>query len=280
MLLRCGLSNYLSICERQDISTIASALRNDLDHVRPIAAAGLEKQGYLPVLALYGANAAGKSNTLRAVGAIFDAVKYSYRRSVSKQDGGLEPLPYRPPHFAKTMRDQASHFDVDVVLDNVRYHYGFETNASGVLAEWLHAYPKGSKTVLFERDFSGNVTPAVKFGRSMGTPDATITDLATNRSFLFFSAVQSVGQTPLKALSEKFTSSVRFVKDDSRFSESVVAELLQKDEQVREQLRKFISLADFGILWIDVVTRPTPESLKKLIAGMRELFVSVYRSDV
>lgn len=49
-------------------------------------------------------------------------------------------------------RDEASLFEVDVVIDGVRYVYGFEVSDVRVETEWLHAYPGRHKQVWFERD--------------------------------------------------------------------------------------------------------------------------------
>jgi predicted ATPase len=102
----------------------------------------------VPIAAIFGANASGKTNVLTAMRWMAQAVTDSVTEW-SRHPG----VPHRPV-FAldPEARDEASLFEVDVVLAGVRYVYGFEVSDLRVESEWLHAYPAGRKQVWFERD--------------------------------------------------------------------------------------------------------------------------------
>ncbi|MEJ2578723.1 MAG: AAA family ATPase [Kineosporiaceae bacterium] len=111
----------------------------------------------VPVAAVYGANAAGKSNLLDGLRFMSRAVRDSYRRW--EPEGGVPRRPYRldPASLARP-----STFVVDLVLDGTRYVYGFTVDDDHVLQEWLYGYPHVKRRVIFEREGS-----ATEFGSTV-----------------------------------------------------------------------------------------------------------------
>ena len=69
----------------------------------------------LPVAALYGANASGKSNVLAALAFMKEAVVYSHR--FWSPDEGIP----RDPFAWGQKRSEPSMFEVEIVIDGVRY---------------------------------------------------------------------------------------------------------------------------------------------------------------
>lgn len=103
-----------------------------------------------PVAAIFGANAAGKSNVLDALRFLQQVVRDSYR--------GWEPgsgAPVTPFGLDVTSAGEPSSFVVDLLLDSVRYVYGIALDEEAVREEWLYSYPRGRKRVVFERDEDG-----------------------------------------------------------------------------------------------------------------------------
>lgn len=100
----------------------------------------------LPALAIYGANASGKSNVLSAISFMTSAVNLSHR--VWDPDAGV---PRDTFALGSSGRD-SSLFEVQFLAEGVRYQYGFVADDDGFEEEWLFAWPKGKKQVWFERD--------------------------------------------------------------------------------------------------------------------------------
>jgi hypothetical protein len=101
----------------------------------------------LPVAAIYGANASGKSNLLDGLRFMGDAVRRSY--SGWDADAGVPRRPFllQPEYVAKP-----TICVVEVVADDVPYTYGFGVDDERIHHEWLYSYPEGRKRILFERD--------------------------------------------------------------------------------------------------------------------------------
>ncbi|GAA2633172.1 AAA family ATPase [Paractinoplanes durhamensis] len=100
----------------------------------------------VPVTAVFGANASGKSNILDALSWMRSAVLDSFR--VWEAGSGVPRVPYR----LGGAEGEPSAFAVDLILDGVQWAYGFEVTSESVQQEWLHTYPHGRKRVIFERE--------------------------------------------------------------------------------------------------------------------------------
>lgn len=259
----------------------ASSLRDELDHVHLCGAPGLERQRFLPVLALYGANAAGKSTMLQAATAVFRCVEHSYALAVAGNARGA--LPYDPPRFLEQSPELSSRFDVDVVLHDIRYHYGFEVGPEGVNAEWLYRYPRRSRTLMFERSFSAERDATVRFGAGAGKSDETLMNLAKDRSFLLFSAVGSIGTHPLRALQRAFVESFTSIDRDSAFNDEHIAAVLGTQPSMLKRVEDFLKLADTGIVGLEIKRMQRAPTATHLLRGlhllMRDVFPETHASD-
>src|ERR1700716_278454 len=129
MLLRCRVANHRSLRDEQELSLVAAPRRGEK------VPAGLVPSS-VRVAGIYGANAAGKSNVLSALRFMIDAVRDSYGRW--EPAGGVP----REPFFLDARSPaQPSVYEVDLLLQGVRYQFGFETDDDAILAEWLYSYP-------------------------------------------------------------------------------------------------------------------------------------------
>jgi hypothetical protein len=102
----------------------------------------------VPVVAIYGPNAAGKSNLLDAFRFMQAAVRTSFSRW--EAETGIPRTPFRLDVAALA---EPSSFGVDLIIDGMQYVYGFDVDDRQVTSEWLYAYRHTNrKTVIFERD--------------------------------------------------------------------------------------------------------------------------------
>jgi hypothetical protein len=142
MLLRFKFSNFRSFRDEAELSLIASG--PDDSPNATFAVPGLKERA-VPVAAIYGANASGKSNVIRAVRFMQEAVFLS-QRMWSPQG----PMP-REPFIPGADTAFPSRFETDFVTSGVRYQYGFVLDSESVIEEWLLAYPNGEEETWFRR---------------------------------------------------------------------------------------------------------------------------------
>jgi hypothetical protein len=121
MLLRFSATNHLSMRDQQVLSLAASSLRDVEKGL--IECDAVPERRVLPAAVIYGANASGKSNFVAALRYMRARILYSH----SKGEPGAG-VPRRPFALDPACAEAPSIFDVDFVVDRVRYHYGFEAS--------------------------------------------------------------------------------------------------------------------------------------------------------
>lgn len=85
----------------------------------------------LPAAGIFGANASGKSNLLRAMSDMREHVLHSFRSG--DPEGGMPRIPFRLDPAAAGSK---SRYEIDLVLNGVRHEYGFTIDDDRVCAEW------------------------------------------------------------------------------------------------------------------------------------------------
>lgn len=178
MLLRFEVSNHRSILDPVEFSMVA------IDKDRE-AARGFERlsERVLTVAGIYGPNASGKSN-------ILDAINWlSFMAGTSLLGGGDQIA--RDPHLFGDGPDLPTTFDVDLVVDGIRYGYQLEVSDSAVLYESLCSYPERRCRTLFEREVD-----EVRFRR--GLRGAGATEELLTPTTLVLSAAMRVGDQAIK----------------------------------------------------------------------------------
>ena len=194
MLLRFGVSNRLSMRDRQELSLTASPLKDPTGGLIdcPSAPSG----SVLPAAVIYGANASGKSNLVDSMRVMREMVLSSHNKG--KPGGGVPAR--RPFALDPTNSRSPTRFDIDFVMDGVRHHYGFEASDEAFLSEWLYAFPKAHRRTLFEREGSD-----FRFGRALGGQNRTIAALVRPNS-LYVSAAAQNGHEQLSGVFAYFRS--------------------------------------------------------------------------
>src|SRR4030095_1213852 len=121
MLLRFRVANHRSIRDEAELSLVSSSLRT----ISPRDGdwAGVTTR----VAAIYGANAAGKSNLLDAIYFVVEAVRHSATTWAENKS-----FPFRPFRLAEAAKTSPSFYELSIIVDGVRYDYGFRCTSAGV----------------------------------------------------------------------------------------------------------------------------------------------------
>lgn len=232
MLIQFTIENHRSIKDSAVISFAASkdkSLESNLLHPD-------EKKTLLPVISIYGANAAGKSNVLHALLTLKDMVV----GDAAKLSKG-QKLPWEP--FAGNNRPTA--FEVMYIYSGVRYVYGVSFDAKKIHSEYLYHWPNGREALIFSREegkyeFRDNIQEQTTL--SGRTPD--------NKLYLVSSNDWNLPQT--ESAYKWFYEDLCGVSDLSSSSETV-AEIVKSDEQ-KARILKELLLADLGISDVSIKT--------------------------
>lgn len=153
MIREFWVKNYLSIRDKQELNFLAKGPSSEL--VTEIAeGVFLYKLGIL-----YGSNASGKSNILIALDEVFRLL-IQPKSDANQEIGGYIP-------FVLT-KDEPTEMFVSFYANGIRYDYEVKFKDKYILSENLYYYPKGSKSLFYERTYVGdNVQAEIKFGTSL-----------------------------------------------------------------------------------------------------------------
>jgi predicted ATPase len=174
MLLRFRFGNHGSVNEEQELSLVASSLKDDDRGLIGLPSAGLS---VVPAAVIYGANASGKSTILDA----FRYFRFMVRSSHTRENPGSS-LPRQVHMLDPAAASKSSGFEVDFLHEGVRYNYGFAVSKYAIEDEWLMAYPRERPQHLFSRR-----KQKFKFSRLLKGRNQLISEL-TRPDSLFVSA--------------------------------------------------------------------------------------------
>jgi AAA15 family ATPase/GTPase len=234
MLLRFEFANFRSFRDQQELSLVAGSLK---DHPEVLLKSTAIREHVLPVAAIYGANASGKTNVLRAFEFMANAVRSSHRGWPPDK-----PIPFTPFLGTEESKRAASRFVGDFVIGGIRYQYGFALDSEAILEEWLFAYPSGKKQIWFSR------TPGkpIQFGAKMPGENKTIENL-TRKNSLFLSAAAQNNHAVLLPIYKWFPSHHAFIQRDRVYAQLRTVNLCSNPE-VRARIASLIAAADLGIV--------------------------------
>lgn len=199
MLLRFRVSNHLSFRDLQEVSFVASSLKERKGYL--IDCTAVPNNSVVPAAVVYGANASGKSNLVDAMQTMWAMVLHSHTKG--DPGGGVARQPFRLDPECKRA---ATQFDIDFVAEGTRYHYGFQATDEAFVSEWLDVYPKAYRRLAFARENSD-----FTFGRWLKGQNSSIAKL-TRPNSLFLSAAAQNGHEQLSKVFAYFRS-VRIVRD-------------------------------------------------------------------
>lgn len=103
----------------------------------------------LKLAAIYGPNASGKSNLIRALAVLRDLAE----REPSARD---EPLPMAPFRFDPDLADKPSVFQVHFIHGGVRYQFDVAANSDRIVSERLSRFFNDRESLYYERQHSGS----------------------------------------------------------------------------------------------------------------------------
>lgn len=145
MLINFTLKNWMSYKDSQRLIMTAGDEERHENH--KIALQNYGGMDLLPIAAIYGGNASGKTNLCKALRFFKNLVTEWNPQRVLSSDGIA--LPFLLDNACK---DQPSEFCIDILVDNQIYEYSVSVLKDTVLAEKLSVFESADKeTVLFDR---------------------------------------------------------------------------------------------------------------------------------
>ena len=182
MILKLEFENFFSIRDQIRIdfraANINTALARELKH-------NVMDWNGVPVLksvGLFGPNASGKSNIMKAIGFCCRLILNSHLNN----EGAV--FNFEPFKF-DGWQEKPSKFLIDFVCDDVEYEYSFELTKTKILSESLYHYPVGRRAKVFVRNTNGKYS----FGTGVISKPTDVV-LNTSDKNLFLSRASSMNR--------------------------------------------------------------------------------------
>lgn len=244
MILKIEFENFFSIRDRVRIdfraANINTALARELKHNV------IDWKG-VPVLksvGLFGPNASGKSNILKAISfccrMILDS--HLYNEGVVFN---FEPFKF------EDWQERPSRFLIDFVCDDVEYEYAFELTKTKVLSESLYHYPRDRRAKVFVRSADGKYS----FGAGTISKPADVV-LNTGDKNLFLSRASSMNREIAQKLYRYFMN--QFLLGLVNVNDVVVLDGFHTYKRV---ILKALEICDTDITDIEVRKEQVPSPL-------------------
>lgn len=140
MLIQFSVTNFLSF---RDETVLSLSTNKDNSHSENLLS--YKNERILPSVAIYGANAAGKSNLQKALTAAIIMIHNSNNLQVD------QPLMVTPFLLDSKSRFDKTKFDFIYTYNDVKYEYGFVLDSNNVWEEYLYEYKSSKPSLIFER---------------------------------------------------------------------------------------------------------------------------------
>lgn len=238
MLIELFVENFRSIRDRQQFSLIKSTNDDIRDNFFTLDTP--QNTSLLRSAAVYGANAAGKSNFILALGTMKRIVLTSAKDS---QRG--ERLPVKPFLLSKETSNSPTEFEVVFISQGVKYQYGFSLTKDHIEEEWLFAFPKGRPQRWFIRAFDKEIGEYAWDFSKLFQGNKQIWKDTTKSNSLFLSTAVMLNSEQLQPIYDWFKDTLK-VAGIGGWGPSFTAGLCEEQESKREVL-KFLKSADLDI---------------------------------
>ncbi len=142
MLIEFSVENFMSIKEKVTLSMLAG--KGD-DHINNLTKIN-DNQKILNTVAIYGANASGKSNLFKALTTAIILVRKSSSIPINQKLSEMVPFKFNNDNIKST-----SKFEFVFTTKGVKYIYGFSADQDRIHEEYLYHYLSAKPSKIFER---------------------------------------------------------------------------------------------------------------------------------
>ena len=272
MLIEFRVKNFYSIQDEQILSLVSSSQKQ---HPNNTFQAENQNIQLLKSVAIYGPNAAGKSNVVKALRIMKEIVL----KSATTQRGEQLPLkPFLLGKKEKNEKDKPCEFEVSFISNATRYRYGFSATNERIIEEWLFAYPNGRAQQWFLRTYDETKDEYVyEFGAKF-LGEKKLWETATRDNALFLStAIQLNGkslqpvfdwflQINIKHATHNFNNALDITIKSFQNEPAIILDYLKAVDLDIENLK-----VEKRVISLEKLRKDLPNELKNILKESKEI---------
>lgn len=239
MILEFCVSNYLSIKDELKISFVATALKDILSEPNDMITMPDTGLSILRSAVIYGANASGKSNVLKAIAFYRRFITDSFKNSQAGE--AIEVENFR---LNTTTMNEPTTMEATFIVGNFIYRYGFEVDTKAVCAEWFYqrANKKRAKEIeiFYRTEEETTVHP-----KSSLFMELVSKKMVRDNALLLSTGAQFNEPKAVNILQWLNDTQVVFGNEEEKLWSQAIKSL--DDANLRQRITDFAKYADLGI---------------------------------
>lgn len=244
-----SFGNFRSFKDINTLNLSAAKIKSkfeSIDEYNVIKGRNKEKVSFLKSKAIYGANASGKSNVIKALVTFFRIIRNSV-----KDDNVLNMVDsFR---LSTETENEPSFFQIIFWDNNVKYRYGFELDDENIFSEWLYGKPRERELCYFIREGKEithldrtNFSEGEKIKTLLFDEDSDDNEIFRNNS-LFLSTLATFGFAKLSKQLVKSITSIYIISGLGHRGMYQYAGESLNDEEKKKYILDFLKYGDIGI---------------------------------
>lgn len=261
MVLEIRISNFFSIKDEVVLDFRAANIKSANARELSDNIFSFDKLEVLKTIAIYGANASGKSNIIKAIRFCHAMVFRSHLHNLDTV------FNFRPFRFDGYENKPSSYF-IRFVHQGIEYEYAFSLNRQQIITESLHYYPRGRITRVFTRDerLGKSKKDKYTFGEQIKRP----MDVAENTSekTLFISRASQMDRELAKEIFYYFHQ--MFILQHIGYAGANIESLINDNKKL---LIEALKIADSDI--VDVKIKALKRPVKNINANLDTMTLRV-----
>ena len=239
MILEFCVSNFLSIKDDLKLSFVATTLKESLSEPNDVIRISDMGLALVRSAVIYGANASGKTNVLKAIAFYRHFIMDSFKNSQAGESIDVENFRLN----ASTVHEPTT-MEATFAVGEYLYRYGFEVDQKAIHAEWLYRRMNRKRAKDVEIFYREEKTTTVH-AKSPLIQDLVNKKMVRGNALLLSTAAQFNESTAVDILHWLSDTQVLFCSEDEKMWSQAVRNL--DDEKMRERIVRFAKYADLGI---------------------------------
>lgn len=246
MITEIHLSNFYSIKDEVVLDLKAGNIKTQKSQDLSRNVFDYADTQVLKSIALYGANASGKSNIIKAIQFCVNMIINSHNHN---ENVIFNFKPFKFQGFAQ----KPSTFRINFVNKGIEFEYSFSLNQTEILTEELYYYPNGRRAKVFTRDESAGTEKSTIYSFSSAIKKPMDVAENTSKKTLYISRASQMDREIAKEIFRFFTES--FVFGHLGFNAVTIEKLFNENKAT---LLKALQIADSDIVEIRISNEIIP----------------------
>ncbi|MCL2414242.1 MAG: ATP-binding protein [Bacteroidales bacterium] len=266
MIFEIRLSNFFSI--KDEIVLDMKAGNGKSKNMQKLQANtfAYEDERILKSVAIYGANASGKSNIVKAIRFCASMIFTSHAHN---ENTVFNFFPFKFEGYAQ----KPSSFLIRFVLHGVEYEYSFSLTTNEIISEELHYYPNGRRAKIFTRNENEHKSKSEIYSFTSVIRKPMDVAENTSRKTLYISRASQMDRELPKEIFRYFNET--FILNYLNYSNQEIEALFLQNKNT---LLKALSIADSDIVDINVRKEAHPE--KRVFVTVTETENKISSQDI